>query len=121
MADVDCKGGGNPEMERLLWVVRLRFHRLALRDGSQSSHLTGEETEAHRGDGSHPHRSGYVAGPEPRTRSERGTRKLSRQTGLQGCSPMFSMEAEQRQRGGNEQGPYMGCEQKCPGRRPASE
>ena len=35
-------------------VIRLRFHRLVLRDGRQSSHLTSEETEAHREDGFPP-------------------------------------------------------------------
>lgn len=85
-------------------VIRLRFHRLVLRDGRQSSHLTSEETEAHREDGFPPHCSGYVAGPASRTRSEKATQRLVRQKGLQGCFPMFSAGAEQRQRSGNEQG-----------------
>ena len=68
-------------------MVRRGFHRLVLRDGSQSSHLTGEESEAHRGDGFHPHCSGYMAEPAPRTRSEKATWKLSL---TKGPSRMFS-------------------------------
>lgn len=111
-ADVDNKGGGSPEMERSLWVVTLRFHRPVLRDGAQSSHLTSRKTDAHREDGFHPHYSGYVAGPEPRARQRRQQGSLVKQKGLQECSPMFAVGAEQRQRGGNEQGLDSKCEQK---------
>ena len=85
-------------------MIRLRFHRLVLRDGRQFSHLTSEETEAHGEDGFPPRCSGYVAGPASRTRSEKATLSLVRQKGLQGCFPMFPGGAEQRQRSGTEQG-----------------
>lgn len=71
-------------------VIRLRFHRLVLRDGRQPSHLTSEETEAHGEDGFPPHCSGYVAGPASRTRSEKATQSLVRQTGPSRMFPYVS-------------------------------
>lgn len=68
-------------MERSQCVVRLRFHRLVLRGGTQCSHLISEETEAHREDGFRSYYSGYLAGPESRTRSEKATWKLNKTEG----------------------------------------
>ena len=110
-ADVDHKGSGSRKAERSLWVVTLR---LVLRDGTQSSHLVSEETDAHREDGFHPHYSGYVAGPEPKPRTHQRRQHGSsvKQKGLQECYLMFSVGTEQMQRGGNERGLYIKCELK---------
>lgn len=114
-ADVDSQGGGSPETERSLWVVTLRFHRLVLQDGAQSSHLTREETDAHREGGFRPHcrPRGWTQKLEA---IREGNTEAEGNKGLRERPPMSLVGAEQRRRGGSGPRLHRRCAKGRPGR-----